>query len=82
MTSSSPNAKLSRVELALALTEAGYDISPATLAGFGSRGGGPPYDIFNNRARYELGPALEWASSRVSPPRRRVAIQGEPAHAA
>lgn len=73
MPPSDPDVRLLRSELASALTEAGYDISPATLAGYGSRGGGPPYDIFNGRARYRWGSALEWAEKRVSPPRRRIA---------
>jgi hypothetical protein len=61
-----PNALLSRVQTADALTEAGYLTKPKTLATKATRGGGPPYRLFGARALYRWGDALEWAESRLS----------------
>ena len=80
MIPSNPDTKLSRTALADALTEAGYDITAATLAGLAHRGGGPDYDLFNGRARYTWGTCLNWAKARVRRPRTRATA--EPAHAA
>ncbi len=64
-----PDAQLTRHHLATALTQAGYPISPATLATKACRGGGPPYQLFGPRALYRWGPALDWARGRLSEPR-------------
>lgn len=58
--------RLSRNEIAAALTEAGFPISAATLATMATRGGGPSFVKFNGRALYDLGEALAWAESRTS----------------
>lgn len=63
------NAKLRRKKVALALSEAGYPISPATLATKATRGGGPPYQLFGRIPLYERGRALDWANSRLTSPR-------------
>lgn len=58
---------LTRAGTATALTEAGYPTSPATLATKASRGGGPPFRKFGNRAIYCWGEALAWAQSKLGP---------------
>jgi hypothetical protein len=63
-----PDTRLSRRAVAEALTEAGFPISPATLATYACRGGGPQYCMFNSRVLYRFGDALEWAKSRTSKP--------------
>ena len=45
-----PKARLSRREMAAALTDEGYPTQPSTLATLACRGGGPTYSIFNGRA--------------------------------
>jgi len=64
-----PDALLTRDHTATALTEAGFPISPATLATKASRGGGPPYQLFGPRVVYRWGSSLDWARSRLSKPR-------------
>jgi hypothetical protein len=61
---------LQRKALAEALTLAGYPIASATLATKATRGGGPPYSLFNNRTLYRWGDALDWAKGLTSEPRR------------
>jgi len=53
--------RLTRRETAEFLTDRGYQISTPTLATKASRGGGPPYVLFNGRALYEASTALMWA---------------------
>lgn len=62
-----PETLLTRKQLAAALTEAGYPISPATLQTKASRGGGPPYRKFGPRALHPWGLSLEWARSKLGP---------------
>jgi hypothetical protein len=66
------DALLTRNRLAVALTEQGYPVSPATLSTKASRGGGPPYHLFAGRAIYRWGDALHWAMTLVSLPRRNT----------
>lgn len=66
----SNDVRLTRQRVAEALTEAGYPISPRTLATKATRGGGPPYSLFSGRALYRWGDALEWAESLTTAPRR------------
>lgn len=63
-----PRTLLSRAGLAIALTEAGYPISAATLATKATRGGGPPYSTFNRNVLYRWEDALTWAKSRTREP--------------
>src|SRR5690349_19472306 len=67
-----PNALLKRRPIAEALTEAGYPTKPATLATKATRGGGPRYQVYGAVALYRWGDALDWARSRLSPPRRNT----------
>jgi hypothetical protein len=60
----------SRADTATALTAAGYQISPATLATMAVRGGGPPFQKFGKHVVYRFGDALAWAKSRLSAPMR------------
>jgi hypothetical protein len=60
------DALLTRVDVASALTEAGFPVSAATLATKAVRGGGPPYQLFGRKPLYRWGTALEWARSRLS----------------
>ena len=59
-----PRALLTREAVAAALTAAGL-----TLATKASRGGGPQYHLFGTKPLYRWGDALQWAQSRLSPPR-------------
>lgn len=65
-----PDALLTRERTARALTDAGYPVSPKTLATKATRGGGPPYSLFSGRALYRWGDALDWARSLTTAPRR------------
>jgi hypothetical protein len=65
---SDPDALLRRDPTATALTEAGYQTSPTTLATLASRGGGPQFRKYGRYPVYRWGDALEWAKSRLSPP--------------
>jgi hypothetical protein len=69
-TPASPDALLTRDQTAKALTEAGYLIASPTLATKATRGGGPVFRLFNGRAIYRWGDALQWAESKLSAPRR------------
>jgi hypothetical protein len=62
----SPDSKLTRVQLAEALTNAGFPTSPATLATKATRGGGPPYQYWGPKPIYTWAPSLEWAERRLS----------------
>ena len=64
------DTRLKRREAALALTKAGYPISPATLATVASRGGGPVYRCFGRTVIYRWGDLLQWAEERMTEPRR------------
>jgi hypothetical protein len=66
MVPNDPNALLSRVHTANALTEIGFQTKPKTLATKASRGGGPPYRVFGARTLYRWGDVLAWAESRLS----------------
>jgi|ERR1700730_644829 len=68
----SPDALLTREQLAAALTEAGYPTKPKTLATKASRGGGPPYRLFGTRAIYRWGDSIAWAHERLTEPRRNT----------
>ena len=46
----SDDALLGRKETADALTALGFKVSPATLTTKACRGGGPPYQLFGQRA--------------------------------
>jgi hypothetical protein len=69
MTLRNPGDFLPRKRTADALTEAGFPVSSATLATKATRGGGPPYQLFGQRALYRWGDALAWAQGRLSEPR-------------
>ena len=57
-----PDVMLSREQTAEALTDAGFPVKSKTLATKATRGGGPPYQLWNgSRAIYRWGDALAWA---------------------
>jgi hypothetical protein len=63
------NALLTRAQTAIALTAAGYVITKATLETKATRGGGPPYQVWNgSKVTYRWGDALKWAKDRLSKP--------------
>jgi hypothetical protein len=66
------DALLKRKLAAAALTEAGFETSPATLATKATRGGGPPYEKWGRTPLYRWGPTLAWARARLSPPARNT----------
>jgi len=74
-----PDTLLTRVATAMALTAAGYPISPATLATKASRGGGPLYSRFAGRTLYRWGDAIDWAKSNTYSPARGQAQSGSEA---
>jgi hypothetical protein len=68
----SPDARLTRIQVADALTAAGYPIRPGTLSTKAVRGGGPPYQSWGPRVLYRWADALAWAEERISSPRRNT----------
>jgi len=70
------NRFLTRAEAARFLQERGFPVAARTLATLVSRGGGPAYRRFGQRALYRTEDLLAWAESRCSPPRRNSA-EGE-----
>ena len=61
----SPNTRLSRADLSLALTSAGFPIATGTLARLGYLKKGPEYFLFGGRAVYTWESALRWAKERA-----------------
>lgn len=60
---------LTRPESAEFLEEHGFPCPKGTLQKLASVGGGPVYRIFGNKALYTPADLLDWAESRLSPPR-------------
>ena len=67
------NRLLTRVEAAQFLQQHGFPVAAKTLATMVSRGGGPAYRRFGQRALYRAEDLADWAESRCSPPRRSSA---------
>jgi hypothetical protein len=61
---------LTRREAAEHLTQAGFRVSPGTLAKYAVTGSGPPYRKFGCRPLYFPSDLLNWAQSRTTLPRR------------
>ncbi len=72
----SPDARLTRIQVADALTAAGYPIRPGTLSTKATRGGGPPMQKWGVRVLYRWADALAWAENRISAPRRNTSDTG------
>lgn len=70
-----PDAMLTREQTAAALTAAGYPVKAKTLSTKATRGGGPPYSVFNSRCLYRWGDALDWARSMTTKPRHNTSEQ-------
>jgi hypothetical protein len=68
-----PDVRLTRERTAAALTALGFPVSARTLATKATRGGGPPYSLFNRKALYRWGDVIAWARSLTTPPRRSTA---------
>jgi hypothetical protein len=62
------DALLTREGVSAALTASGFPMKPKTLSTKASRGGGPPYRRFGQRALYRWGDALAWAQAKLSEP--------------
>jgi hypothetical protein len=62
-----PEVLLSRKAAAGALTAAGYQTSPLTLATKATRGNGPPYRRYGKRAIYRWGDLIAWAEANTGP---------------
>lgn len=71
-----PDTRLTRQQLAEALSEQGFPTKPSTLATKASRGGGPPYKLYGKRPIYTWETSLDWAKSRLSPPRANSSEHG------
>jgi hypothetical protein len=67
-----PDTRLRRKEAADALRAAGFPVSDKTLATKATRCGGPPYALFGRVPLYTWSDCLNWAQSRLSPPRRHT----------
>jgi hypothetical protein len=63
-----PDALLTRIRTAEALTEAGFPVKATTLATKATRGGGPPFSKFGLRVLYRWDSALAWAKGRLTAP--------------
>jgi hypothetical protein len=63
-----PDAKLTRLQLAATLTDAGFPITVPTLASMATRGGGPPFQHWGPRCIYTWETSLRWAEQRLSAP--------------
>ncbi len=68
---------LNRHEASDFLSNLGLRVAPATLAKYASIGGGPVMRRFGRRVVYEVQALLDWANSRLSPPRRSTSDPGE-----
>jgi len=68
----SPDALLTRDQVAAALTECGFPVKPKTLATRAYRGDGPPYRLFGARALYKWDDVQAWAQGRLTVPARRA----------
>jgi hypothetical protein len=71
-----PDTLLNRRDTAAALTAAGYETAPSTLATTASRGGGPPFRRFGPKPLYRWGDALAWAEGRLGPLSRNTSEAG------
>ncbi len=61
-----PETLLTRSDAAMALTDAGYPTSAATLATKASRGGGPAYRLYGRKPLYRYADLMAWAEGRCS----------------
>jgi hypothetical protein len=61
---------LTRAEAAAYLTERGLPISKNTLQKMATVGGGPPYQLFGNKAVTTPAQLDTWAEAKLSAPRR------------
>ncbi|MGI4943747.1 MAG: hypothetical protein ACRYHQ_24805 [Janthinobacterium lividum] len=68
----SPDARLTRIQVADALTAAGFPVRPGTLSTKATRGGGPPMQKWGPRVLYRWADALAWAENRMSAPRHNT----------
>jgi hypothetical protein len=59
--------RLSRSASAQFLTENGLPIAATTLAKKAVQGSGPPYQVWNGRATYDVDDLMKWAKNRLSP---------------
>jgi hypothetical protein len=66
-----PNDRLTREQLAVALTGLGFPITTSTLASMASRRTGPPFVVWGRRPSYVWAEAVSWAQGRLHPPRRQ-----------
>jgi hypothetical protein len=76
-----PDDRLTRNQLAAALTEIGLPIATATLAAMAVRGDGPPFQVWGRRPLYTWSTAVYWAEARLNAP-RRSAPAGDHGHVA
>ena len=63
-----PESLFRRREAAKALSEAGFPVSPATLATKATRGSGPKYHLFGRVPLYRWRDLKLWADAKLSPP--------------
>ena len=76
MSPHSPDTRLTRQQVAAALTSHGFPIAAGTLQTMATRGGGPPFMHFGPRVLYRWEDALEWARNRLTAPARDTSVRG------
>jgi hypothetical protein len=74
----SPDALLTRAHTGAALRESGFPVADSSLATKATRGGGPPFKKFGPIPLYRWGDSLNWALSRLSPPRTNTSAGDAP----
>jgi hypothetical protein len=55
-----------RAETAKLLQERGFPVAISSLATMATRGGGPPYKIFNRTPLYKMEDVMRWAEAKLS----------------
>jgi hypothetical protein len=70
-------SRLSRREAAQFLTDAGLPIAATTLAKKAVQGNGPPFEIWNGKAIYDVVDLLAWAEAQLGPKLRSTAEREE-----
>jgi len=77
LASSSGVQRVDRIGAARLLTSLGLPIAATTLAKRAVHGNGPPYQIWCNRATYDVETLLAWARDRLGKPLSNTARKSE-----
>jgi hypothetical protein len=77
-----PDQYLDDKQLSVAFAQKGIPVAVASLRTHVTRGGGPEYVKFGRRRLYRWGPALAWASAKMTAPVRSSSELPQPPAAA